>query len=232
MGEVVEGNFGGERKRKPSEPISWDELWKAVMSTPNQDAVQKQFDTILPVSYGNAHHIKVQKPHVIVDDNKRPGGVLYPVSSLSNKDHGYVSSPEFAQYLENEEGLERSGAILLAASSIIAYTNFYSWARRLNRDAQDAMVNLGSKASMKIQYPEYWSSSEYLAGESRQSIHVLMHRAAARIALNVCGLLDIDPTERVVLPVHVAALADPLNDRQVAALHTTGASHGTLLNLS
>lgn len=201
---IIEGNL-----------ITYPQFAEILDRNQTTENVQQTMDKVTKTSPGKRNHIIVQKPKYERLDTELPMGTLQP----HPKKRGFVAVHEgFPQALV-DEGMDKQEALLLAASNVIAYGALLGWVRNLRDSQKQAAERTAVRSQMLPKYNSLWSIDSYDPRYGMQSMHVVIHRAAARIALDSAGIRDFDPSSRPPFPVHIAALADPFTASQVDQLH-------------
>ena len=205
MGEVIDF----QTRDRGNVPITWPEFCAAVDEENTVRDAALTYKGIAGIT-----RTTVTVPHIEMFQNK--GGSKYGTLHLITGTNDRIEShEEFPQALQNA-GLPRQTALDLAASTVVgvAVFNGDNLAKRLDR--KEAVLKEARKNPFPLAAPKAWGDDAFVSieGEPVQSIHTLTHRAAACIALEATGqkLLVI---EEAPLPLHVAALTDPLKPAEL-----------------
>lgn len=138
------------------------------------------------------------------------GGALYSLPSTVGR---IVTNELYPQALIDKANLEREEALQLASASVIAYSWRDELIKSVPRFSREGFMRRANLETRQPRYPQFWSSDCYMKG--RQSLATVIHRASAGMALAVVGSDDFDTKQKLPLPIHIAALVDPLEDREV-----------------
>ncbi len=204
-----------EKPGKTPQKSSWDMLHEAVNDSKVQEAVQNEMDRTFSRTKNERGRLVVRIPKLGMDQQERRGGTMSPVP---NERDLIVTSGKFPEYLM-EEGLSEEKAFHLGATSVLAYNTVHVWTQGLMRHQRDTLRREVRRPVMQPQHPSLWLGTEFSLERGIQSGHMVTHRCAARIALNASGVADFDSSMPLPLPLHIAALADPLSTKQVGELH-------------
>jgi len=204
-----------KRSKKADSRPAWQQMSDVIDSDANRTAVQAELDRTFSRTPNPRHRVVLPDFSVAYEQNTRVGGTLYPFSTAKGR---FITSTQFPEYLE-QTGLDKETAMQLAGSSAIAYAGLFSWFRDFPEHQRNMLFRERQRSYLKITRPEAWSSDAYEVGTDLQLPHVIIHRSAARIALNVCGLFSLEPTASSPRSFHIAALVDPLGNKQLGQLH-------------
>lgn len=144
------------------------------------------------------------------DPREREGGVLYSLPGTIGK---IVTNEMYPQSLVDEADLDRATALKLAAASVISLTWWDELFKAVPHYSVGVLVRTVSRDNWLPSYPQVWAGDCYTPG--RQTLTTAAHRAAAGMALIATDLNDFDTVQKPPLPIHIAALADPLVDPNI-----------------
>lgn len=209
MGRVVDFNDRGkEAKRKL---LTWERLARLSQSPKMVERVGAVTTQLVGKT------VKVEPPELVRVDGDFEAGTVHYVSRTTM----LATHENFPRYLF-DKGLSHNQAVELAAGSLISYNSLAIWMAGLRRVGQQAIVRACSRRSMQPDTDEVWQAADYMPNvQAPQQPHVILHRMAARIALDVSAVRNFRPRPVEPQPVHVAALADPFtaeNLREIGAV--------------
>jgi hypothetical protein len=202
MGKVIQ--------LRPTQQTSSPEItWEGMVERVNTGTVPKVQDRLIR-SIGSAG-VNVPTPQMAEASGEiGPAGVLYPVSNSPNLVISHVNFPRFLV----SRGLDVSTALDLVACNVVSYNFWNNWWIGLLKNRQAIVNRAAQKSSNLPSIGGYWEPLQYEPLAERQSSVAIIHRMAARTAMDAAGVRDFEPDVEV-LPVHMAALAEPLPERQV-----------------
>ena len=143
------------------------------------------------------------------------GGELLTISRKS--DH-IITSAKFPEYLHSQ-GLSEEQALNLAASSVLAYSCLFKVFSALDTSQRATFSREVKRSYMKLTVPQVWSQDAYWSGTAEQTPHTIIHRIAGLVALGAGELQPLVLQSEAALPLHVAALVDPLASKHAGLLH-------------
>jgi hypothetical protein len=219
MSNVIQLFGGGE---PPSPEISFDELAAQAGHPSMTQYVQFSINDTIKVNHPK---IKAATPTLRRVEPHRGEdakfGILMPYARIEGL---IITNENYPNYLL-EEGLSRQDALNLAASSLVAYASVHRWMSGLNSRDKVKLTREASQNHMLPQHPALWTTESYNRGLRLPNAHNIMHRIAARIALNCCDIEALDPSATPPYPDHIAALADPYENAEIGGLYATTTSH-------
>ena len=200
MGEVIDFRTRG----RSNVPITWPEFCTAVE---DEDTVRAAAIAYKAAAGITNRTVAVPWIQMFRSEDEAECGSLHTITGTSDRVESHENFPRTLQ----EAGLSRQTAIDLAASSVVGAVAFNRDNLYGRPDRKRAVIEEARKHPFELGRPQAWSDDAFvpIEGEPVQSIHTLTHRAAACIALEATGQKPL-VIEEESLPLHIAALTDPL----------------------
>lgn len=198
MGDLSDGG-------RKSDRITWEKLARYVKYSELADRVGRGITRFL----GAKASVEVPELARIEDDIET--GTIHHISQTNV----LATHENFPRYLY-DKGLDQRRALSLAASSLVAYNSLALWMAHLGRPGRQAIGRISSRHRMQPETNAVWQASDYLPN-TEVPLHprVIVHRMAARIALDVAGVAKFQPLPEEPQPIHIAALIDPFTDENM-----------------
>lgn len=184
-------------------PISWAEYDRAIENRSSERDAALAYKALAGIKDDQVFVPDTMLFRSEFDDRY---GSLHLITGTDDRVETHENFPRSLQ----EMGADRAVALKLATSSVVglvvAHRNLFSG----RTDVRQAVVNDLRRNPIPLDKPNAWRNDAFIArDEGLQSIHTVTHRVAAAVALEASGM---DPLiiEEEALPVHIAALTDPM----------------------
>ncbi len=191
--------------------IKWENFVQTIASADLQTEVIEKISQAVVGKHKNTYNVILPAMVLSRSEAKSPAGVMYGLPNAAGR---IVTAEQFPIFL-SEQGLLREDALRLAAASVIAFAWFDGKIKRQPYIPRSLRTTLGKDRFLPYR-PEVWPPGDVSIG--RQTTQVGVHRFAARIALDVCFKQDFAVDMQPPLPLHIAALIDPLQFDQLPTL--------------
>ena len=212
MGKLIEFPTGNTPDGYPS----FDEFQDVIEAPRTSELIQVSLDDICQTSHESKERIRTGQ--VFARRMESPileMGTVFPHPQKANL---IITHENFPAHLI-DSGIERQEALRLAATSVGAFSVICQWYRGLRRDQNERMTRLAQRKEYLPNYPRLWDGTAFNPTLEKQDPFTIIHRMAARVALESSVVRDFDTNAKPPLPVHIASLLDPFNELQVRSLH-------------